>query len=495
VVSWFKERFNYLFRSTKGLVLVDIALISLVTAIWGMLSGPMAEKGFKDFVVRTLGMQLVEAQREGRIIMLYHAIGVAVVAILVYLITHSVPMRERHRTGINATITVGYLTVLFSGLAFAYFGHKWVFHGLFVAGLAVVFYAGCWLTVALWPWDQEFLVADREYAHLSSGVDLERLAFFAMALATLGSAVFGAVAGSYYGHGFETFLAENIIREPHHTALELAVVGHLHIMVALIAIATALIIGRWFDFKGFLHKLAMPLVILGTLVMTLGVWGVVTPLRPIAHTIIYVGATPAMLGALFLVIFGWGKLIRERLAEMGVENPSVLQRLSALVHDPLRFGVLWQMVFMNFTVSGVGIFMAIRLDEIFRVWPAREERIALTGHWHILSGIIATIILFRFADMMGLSGRFRRWFGWSIILGSDLAFGAVTIFSMKRLIVSEYNQQPLVDLTITLADIGLITVLAVVAVFLLTRLVNLLSVDVGGSQGFDRDPAKEGLGQ
>jgi len=239
----------------------------------------------------------------------------------------------------------------------------------------------------------------------------------------------------------------------------------------------------------------MPLVILGTLVMTLGVWGVVTPLRPIAHTIIYVGATPAMLGALFLVIFGWGKLIRKRLAEMGVENPSFLQRLSALVHDPLRFGALWQMVFMNFTVSGVGIFMAIRLDEIFRVWPAREERIALTGHWHILSGIIATIILFRFADMMGLSGRFRRWFGWSIILGSDLAFGAVTIFSMKRLFVSEYNQQPLVDLTITLADIGLITVLAVVAVFLLTRLVNLFGADVGGSQGFARGSAKERLGQ
>ena len=104
MVSWFKERFNYLFRSTKGLMLVDIALISLVTAIWGMLSGPMAEKGFKDFVVRTLGMQLVEAQREGRIIVLYHAIGVAVVAILVYLITHSVPMRERHRVGINAPL-------------------------------------------------------------------------------------------------------------------------------------------------------------------------------------------------------------------------------------------------------------------------------------------------------------------------------------------------------------------------------------------------------
>ena len=32
--------------------------------------------------------------------------------------------------------------------------------------------------------------------------------------------------------------------------------------------------------------------------------------------------------------------------------------------------------------------MAVRLDEIFRVWPAREERIELTGHWHALSATL-----------------------------------------------------------------------------------------------------------
>jgi hypothetical protein len=37
------DRFNYLFRSTKGLILVAIALIAIVTAVWGMLSGPLKE--------------------------------------------------------------------------------------------------------------------------------------------------------------------------------------------------------------------------------------------------------------------------------------------------------------------------------------------------------------------------------------------------------------------------------------------------------------------
>ena len=73
-------RYHFLFRSTKGLILVAIALITLVTAIWGLISGPMAEFGVRDFVIRTFGMDIVEAEREGRIILLYHTIALAVVA-------------------------------------------------------------------------------------------------------------------------------------------------------------------------------------------------------------------------------------------------------------------------------------------------------------------------------------------------------------------------------------------------------------------------------
>ena len=126
------------------------------------------------------------------------------------------------------------------------------------------------------------------------------------------------------------------------------------------------------------------------------------PLEAIAHKIIYVGSVLVMLAALLLVIFGWDKLIRSRLAESGTKNAGAMQKLGALLHDPLRFGALWQMVYMNLTVSGVGIFMAVKLDEIFRAWPAREERISLSGHWHIFSGVIATILLLFYADLAGV---------------------------------------------------------------------------------------------
>jgi len=467
------KRLDYLFRSTKGLTLVAMAVVSLITAIWGTLSGPMVEWGIRDVTVRLLGMQMVEAAREGRVIMLYHTIAMIIVAIEVYFITEILPMKRHEQLMINATITLGYLTAVIFGLLFAYFGGNFIFHGLFLVGQSLVFFAGILLAAALWPWKAAYrLPPGSRYAHTRGGLNLERVAFFTMAVATLVSSTFGAVTGSYWGNGHETFLAEDLIRNPHKTMLQKAIIGHLHIMLTLIAVAITLIVGRWMDFKGLLHKLAMPLMIVGTIVITAGALSVVWVQW--AHTTIYFGSVFVMLAALFYVIYAWDKLIKDRIAELGIQKANFFQKLGALLHDPLKFGPGWQMVFMNFTVSGVGIFMAVKLNEIFRVWPHREERIILTGHWHILAGLIATIILLYYADLSGLKGKARQWLGWSIILGSDLAFGAATIFSMKRLFVAEIAQQPVVNTTMLLTDLGLGGVLVILAIFLLWRLVDLL---------------------
>jgi len=466
------QRINYLFRSTKGLTLVAIAMIALATAFFGMLSGPLAEFGVRDFVVRTFGLDLVQAQREGRIIILYHSLAMAVVAIATYFITSLLPMKEQEQVRINATITVGYLSAMIFGLSFAYGGHNWILHGLYIFGLSLVFFAGVLLAAALWPWRKEYRIQDPAYARTKSGINLERAAFFAMSASTLISVFFGAIPGAYFGNGFQSFLAEDLIREPYKTPMELAVIGHLHIMLALIAVAIALIVGRWLDFKGGWQKAAMPMMIIGSIILSLGAWFVV-PFERIAHVIIYIGSGFIMLAALFLVIYGWGMLIRQRLAEQQIQKASFGQKIAALVHDPLKFGALWQMVFMNFTVSGVGIFMAVKLDEIFRIWPWREERIVLTGHWHILGAIIATIILFYYGDLTGLKGRVRKLYGWGIIIFSDLAFASVTVFEMKRLFVSEADQQSLVNWTMLLGDIGLATVLVVLAALMVWRLVDL----------------------
>jgi len=317
------------------------------------------------------------------------------------------------------------------------------------------------------------------------------MAFFATALTTVISAIFGAVPGSMFGNGFEAFLAENIIRLPEKTTLEYSIIGHLHIMLALIAIMITLIIGRWLNFRGVLHKWAMPLMILGTIVLNLGVWGVVTPLEPIAHMIIYVGATPSMFAALLLLIWNWDRLIRDGTAH--IQKPNVFQKLGALGRDPLKFGPTWQMLFMNFTTSGIGIFMAIKLDEIFRVWPAREERIELTGHWHVLSAIIATIILMYYGDMLGLKGRLRQLYGWGLIVLSDIAFASVTIFEMKRLFISEAEQQPLVNALMYAMDGGLGLLLLLLAIVMVWRLIDLFKAKGRWTEEITHDIAQEVL--
>ncbi len=219
-------------------------MIAMATALFGMLSGPMAELGVRNVLVRILKMDLVPAEREGRIIILYHAIAMAVVAIEVYMITGLLMMRAFYKTAVRVLATVGYLLAMIFGLGFAYWGHNWAFHGLYIAGLSLIFFAGVLLSISLWPWDREYYQRDNAYSRTNKGVDLERAAFFAAASTAVISALFGAVPGSYFGNGFEAFLAENIIRLPEKTAMEYSVIGHLHIMLALIAIMLTLIIGR-----------------------------------------------------------------------------------------------------------------------------------------------------------------------------------------------------------------------------------------------------------
>jgi hypothetical protein len=64
-MQFLKDRFDYLFRSTRGLTLVAIAVVSLITAIFGTLSGPMVEWGIRDVVVRLLNMELVPPRARG----------------------------------------------------------------------------------------------------------------------------------------------------------------------------------------------------------------------------------------------------------------------------------------------------------------------------------------------------------------------------------------------------------------------------------------------
>ena len=129
-------------------------------------------------------------------------------------------------------------------------------------------------------------------------------------------------------------------------------------------------------------------------------------------------------------------------------------------------------MYMNVVVTAPGVFMAIKLD-MLRDWLLREERAGLVGHWHVLAAIIATILLLYYGHVVGLKGRVRRWYGWVIVVASDIAFAAATLFYTKRLYVSVSQQQPLVNIVMYILDASLFLVLLVVAALFVWRLVDL----------------------
>lgn len=98
--------------------------------------------------------------------------------------------------------------------------------------------------------------------------------------------------------------------------------------------------------------------------------GEVAPYLTTAHAIIYVSAVFSMYGALMLFIFGRCQLVGCVLDVVKGKNGFAV-RLKRMPADPLQCGALWQTVFMNFTVNGVGILMAIRFELAFRLIPFR----------------------------------------------------------------------------------------------------------------------------
>jgi len=417
-----KERFRWLFGTTEGLMIAAASWDALIVVFLSLFSGPVRSWGLAD----KLGIYLGDVGRQGRIIMLYHALAVPFVAAIAYFVLDQVPVRASQRRAILPALTVGYMLASGAGFLFGYWGHNWIAHGLFLVGLSVVFYAGVLLTVALFP-SRAHAYPEARYAQFR-GVPLERLAFFMVAVFTLISAAFGGGAGAFFGNGLSAFLAEDVVRLEHNV-YELAIIAHLHLMLTLVDVTILLLIIRYFDVKDRAHKWAIPLTIVGTTIVTLACWSVV--FWEHAHRLINVGSAFLLPGAILVAFYGFGKIMRQRLAELGIEKPSLAQRMAALLHDPVRFGIFFELIFVNFVVTGPGVYVAINLDA-FRQGPFELERSILVGHWHVLAILSAILMLLLIADRTGLRGSLRQVVGWGLLLGSSAAFIFVQFYMFRQ---------------------------------------------------------------
>lgn len=394
MVPW-KRRIQNLFTTTEGLLLVVTGWEALVVAFLSLFSGPVAGWG----VSARLGLALDFAGRVGRIVMLYHALAVPFVAALVYLMLDALPFDKRTPRLVRPAITVGYMLASGGALAFAYFGAGWIAHGLFLVGLSLVFYAGAVLAWGLFPWRSD----------LVGGFSWERLAFWLVAVYTLISAAIGGAAGAYFGNGFTAFLAEDVLREPHNLG-QRAIIAHLHIMLTLVDVALLLLVARRFRLGGWAYKVAMPLTVVGTTIVTFATWSVMVAER-IAHRIINVGSAFLLPGALLVAAWGLVQLAREGQG-----------RLRVVFRDPLRFGMCFALVFVNVVVTIPGVYVAFHLETYRQPAYLEVERAFAVGHWHVLATLSAVVALFLVADRLGVRGALRQVLGWGVLVGSTVAF-------------------------------------------------------------------------
>jgi hypothetical protein len=419
---------NRLFNTLPGLMLVAVAWDAVLVASLAPFSGPLQGLGLAEL----LRLDFSDAHRVGRIIMLYHSLAIPFVAALVYLVLDQVPIGssggENSGYGLSKAvrsivtpITVGYMLTSIGGMTFAYSGRNWIFHGVYLVGLSLVFYGGVLLAIALWP-SSRWATDPARFSHLS-GIPLERLAFFVVALFTLVSAAIGGAAGAFFGNGMEAFLAEDIVRVDPHTIFELMIIAHLHIMLTLIDVMILLIVIRTYRVEGRVHKLTVPLTIVGTIIVTFATWSVIG--WEGAHKVINIGSAFLLPGAILVAIWGFARLVREGVADGHVQAG---QKLRALLSDPVRFGIFFELIFVNVVVTVPGVYVAFNLETYRTPAYLAVERTILVGHWHVLATLSAVIALLLIADRLGTRGWVRQVVGWGLLAGSTLSFLFVNLY-------------------------------------------------------------------
>jgi hypothetical protein len=448
---------NRFFGSLTGLLLVAVAWDALIVASLAPFSGPLQSLGMAGL----LGLDLGDAHRVGRIIMLYHSLAMPFVAALVYLVLDQVPLGSPEKAGarrhaITVPITAGYMLTSIGGMTFAYGGRSWIAHGVYLAGLSLVFYAGILLAVALWP-SRRWATDPARYAHLA-GIPLERLALFLVTTFTLVSAAIGGAAGAFFGNGFEAFLAEDVVRHDPHTLFELMIIAHLHIMLTLIDVMILLLVIRTYGVRGRTHKIAVPLTIAGTIIVTLATWSVIG--WEGAHKVINIGSAFLLPGAILTAIWGFVQLARQTTGSGS--------KFRALLRDPVRFGIFFELIFVNVVVTTPGVYVAFNLETYRQPAYLAVERTILVGHWHILATLSAVIVLFLVADRLGVRGWVRQAVGWGLLVGSTLAFLFANIYMFRQ-----PGQEKV--WTIPLFETGIALSLLALASFVVASLVKQIS--------------------
>jgi hypothetical protein len=244
------------------------------------------------------------------------------------------------------------------------------------------------------------------------------------------------------------------------------IIAHLHIMLTLIDVMILLLVIRAYRVEGRVHKIAVPLTIVGTMIVTFATWSVIG--WEAAHKVINIGSAFLLPGAIMVAIWGFASLIRQGKEAAGREMEhgaaTMGQKLGVLFRDPVRFGIFFELIFVNVVITVPGVYVAFNLETYRSPAYLAVERSILVGHWHVLATLSAVMVLFLIADRLGTKGWVRQVIGWGLLAGSTMSFVFVNIYLFRQPSQDKLWTVPFFEIGIAVSLLTLALFVAVQAV-------------------------------
>ncbi|MEM4288284.1 MAG: hypothetical protein QXV97_05705 [Candidatus Caldarchaeum sp.] len=326
-----------------------------------------------------------------RLTMLYHSVFAVLVAMTLYQATAIVPLKQGYAGPTSVLGTAGYLMVVAGGIGYGYWVEEPFLHGVFIAGLSLLFASGL------------LFVTGMRLRDGKGRIDYLSLNIFASALLLLATSLIGAWIGAneMVGIGKELRAAKILAKIDPDLGEEVfvwrAMTAHQHAMVATLGAAIVFTTFKYLniDVERKSSKILLAGGLAGQLVMVAACWAV-WPYGKTAHLLI----TPAAVGLIFftaLIAIFEAKKIAEKL-KAGTRLADMLTHLS------LYSLAVW--VWPSVAIPGAVVAMSLRKPVILRpefrnpVWNWAENAYNI-GHWHVLLMLYASALFIVYMDVLG----------------------------------------------------------------------------------------------
>lgn len=331
-------------------------------------------------------------------------------AVLLYGMVAVLSLMRKQFVGndpLNLTLAAT-LAVVIGAQVYSYASRTFFWHGLFIAGLAMLFSSGLMMAIRIRPADA-----------------LERAVYIALILLLIGGMI-GAYVGSSYMNPrvSEEFVKAKIESRFNPDSAEenevwRAMTGHLHTMVALATTLTFLLgIMHLKVRESRLARASVYLVILGELVMALASYSVWF-FGKVAHLVI----TPAALVLIFSTLL---------LSFMTVGIEKVLSQKGALLWG-LRLGNIWTWAFI--AIPGAIVAISLRKPVFFNpefrseVWDWAELSYNV-GHWHQILVLWGITLLLIYSSQIRKHNKLASISSWISLIGMLLAIATVNLYML-----------------------------------------------------------------